>query len=190
MKVKFLVLVFSILGISSTLAQSKGTKFSDNEKFGKYYQIASTGVYAPFPGEPHISPVQDNFMLTTASYQYAYPEKGTHTNYLYGVDVYTFKNDTLLKSDDAKVAHIARSMSYFLETMQHGKMLRNENGRFQEAPCVWQKTKISLPELGEIYINAVIFSHNKTVIRIYTFTPLEKDDNALIEAYFNSVKYQ
>ena len=168
----------------SCQAQGKGKL----QEFGKYYKIGAYDVYVPFKDRPHISPHREYKLGKLVSYQYAYPQKNDDANYLYGVEICELKSSPFL-DNNFKIGLLVDSGKEMFQMVQGAKLIAEEERTFKGANSVFQKIEITIPDIGAAYVSSLYFLHKGLIIRLFAFTPIEKDGNRRIKSFFDSVKF-
>jgi hypothetical protein len=172
--------------ISLTNCQTQKTK----SIFGEYHKIGEYDIQVPFAGEPNITPKQENDIFKLTSYQYAYPKPSDDINFLYGIDVIEYKSSSYFKNEKLKIEYNTALNKLTTEKMFNGIIIKEDTVVYNGNYAIKQKAKINIPDIGEAYIHSIFFAHKDLVIRLFTYTPIENDNNKKILDFFESIKYK
>lgn len=182
MKKTLFLIICGFLIISGCQTQTK------KSNFGTYYKIDKYNIEIPFAGQPHISPKQDNGVLTYVSYQYAFPRPEDDINLLYGIDICELKIDTMFKNQNLKIEYIAGMFKLTYEKIFNGTLIKEESTDYHGSYGYKQKIKVSIPNVGDVYVQSLLLPYKDIVIRMYSFTPIANEDNQKISDFFDSIK--
>jgi len=186
MKITFTLLMIVVFLLSSCQSQTP----MNTADFGKYHKIDNYNIWVPFSGQPNISPKQSNQYISYLSYQYAFPKAGDDINNLYGVDVIKLKYDSLFKSDRLKVEFAAGQLKLMYEKVMGGQFISEKITDYHGSFGLHQKIKMKTSNLGDFYIQALYFPYKDIIVRMFTFTPLENEDNQKIKDYYETIKFE
>lgn len=159
-----------------------------HKTFGKYYQIDTFNVFAPFAEFPHISPNRDSEHCKIVTYTYVPLTEMNDVNNLYGVEIMKLKDSMLIQDEDALLEFSLATVNFMFKAAFKAEIIESKPLTHLGHKAYTHKALLNWDVFGDVYIQSLAFLYKDLIIRLFVMVPKEKENNEKVDEFFQAVQ--